>query len=65
MERLCDAYHTYRNNAKAHIRKELQYAGVEEGAIKDAEALFDKGKMTEKEIIDIYLPKNKQHAKTN
>lgn len=57
MENLCDRYNTYVKNAKEHIRRELQAAGKSEGCIKEAQNRFDNERLTEKQIIDIYLNK--------
>lgn len=57
MDNFCDRYHTYRENAREHIRRELQAAGKSEAAIKEAQEAFDKERLTEKQIIDLYLHK--------
>lgn len=51
----CDQYKKYRENAKNYIERELRSKGVQEWIIVEAVGRFEKERLTETKIIEIYL----------
>jgi hypothetical protein len=53
--RYCDQYNKYRENAKVYIERELRAKGIKEWLIVEAVERFEKERLTETKIIEIYL----------